>query len=293
VEVLRAHVAEIVDDLLDAAVARRAFDVIADFALPLPAIVSCEMLGLPVDDWPQLSRWARGFALLLGNFQLDPARAATARATLDELTAYFRVAVRDQAETRSDGVLRALGTVSVDGDGLDEDEVIANAILTMVGGLETTTNLIANGLLALLRNPEQWERLRAEPALVPGAVDELLRYESPIQHTARTAVRDGELGGRAIRAGQAVIAVLAAANRDPERFADPDRLDIGRPDSRHLAFGWAGHHCFGAPLARMMGELAFSAIALRIPAVRFAPAELRWRRGAGAFRGLESLPVEL
>jgi cytochrome P450 len=292
VEVLRAHVADIVDALLDAVQHRRAMDVVADFAVPLPAIVSCEMLGLPTADWPQLTRWTSAFALLLGNFQYDPAGADSVRETVDDMTAYFRRAIHVQADGRRDGLLHALADAEVDGDRFTEEEVIANAILTMVGGLETTTNLIANGLLALLRNSEQWELLRHDKMLVPPAVEEFLRFESPIQHTARIAPRDDELGGRTIRTRQAVIAVLAAANRDPAHFADPDRLEIRRPDCRHVAFGWAGHHCFGAPLARLMAQVAFSAIIERVPNVRLATDEVTWRGGVGAFRGLESLPVE-
>jgi pimeloyl-[acyl-carrier protein] synthase len=292
VEVLRAHVADIVDELLDAVGQRHAMDVIADFAVPLPAIVSCEMLGLPTADWPQLTGWTSAFALLLGNFQYDPARTDSVRETVDDMTAYFRQAIRAQADGRGDGLLHALATAEVDGDRFTEEEVIANAILTMVGGLETTTNLIANGLLAVLRNRDQWELLRHDKMLVPSAVEEFLRFESPIQHTARIAPRDDELGSRTIRERQAVIAVLAAANRDPTHFADPDHLDIRRPDCRHLAFGWAGHHCFGAPLARLMAQVAFSAIIDRIPNVQLATDTLTWREGVGAFRGLESLPVE-
>ena len=145
-------------------------------------------------------------------------------------------------------------TSEVDGDRLTDEEVVANCIVTMVGGLETTTNLIGNGILSLLRNPDQLARLRAEPGLMPAAVEELLRYESPSQHTGRLAPDDVVLGGKQIRKRQAVIAVMAAGNRDPERFPDPDRLDFDRPDNRHLAFGWAAHFCFGAPWPASKGR---------------------------------------
>ena len=160
----------------------------------------------------------------------------------------------------------------------------------MTGGQETTTNLIGNGLLSLLRNPLELARLQAEPSLLPSAVEELLRYESPIQHTARLASTDVELGGRLIRKRQAVISVLGAANRDPERFPDPDRLDITRHDNRHLAFGWAGHFCFGAPLARMEGQIAFATILRRLRNLALEPVPLVWRHNMG-FRGLEALPI--
>ena len=161
----------------------------------------------------------------------------------------------------------------------------------MVGGQETTTNLIGNGLLTLLRHPEQLERLRDEPALMPSAVEELLRYESPSQHTARLAPEDASLGGKQIPKGAAVIAVMGAGNRDPERFPDPDRLDLDREDNRHLAFGWAAHFCFGAPLARMEGQIAFETLLAQIPgAVAGGGEEIRWRPNLG-LRGLTELHV--
>ncbi len=291
VEAMREHIEDIIRHLLDRVQARGVTDVIADLALPLPAIVSLEMLGLPSDDWPQLTSWTRTFAELLGNFQHNPARTATVCQAVDGMIAYFRHAIRTQSRRSQHGLLQALVTAETDGDRFTEDEVIANAIITLVGGLETTTNLIGNGMLALLLHPDQWQLLRAEPTLVPAAVEEVLRFESPIQHTARVAPDDNELGHRRIAKRQAVIAVLGAANRDPERFPDPDRFDIQRADSGHLAFGWATHHCFGAPLARLQGELAFSALLERMGSARLTDA-VRWRRNTGAFRGLESLPIE-
>ncbi len=293
VELLRDHIGDIVHRLLDAVQERGTMDVVADFALPLPAIVSSEMLGLPTEDWPQLTRWTRSFAELLGNFQHNPVRAATVQKTVHDMTAYFRHTLRARSSA-PDGLLHALKTAmdgEVDGDRFTEDEIIANTIITMVGGLETTTNLIANGMLALLQHDDQWQRLLAEPALIQPAIEEFLRFESPIQHTARVAPDDDELGGKRIRKGQAIIAVIAAANRDPERFRDPDRLDIGRPDNRHLAFGAGAHHCFGAPLARLEAQIAFSALVERMRRMRLAPGPLTWRKNAGAFRGLESLHV--
>lgn len=293
IEVLRDHIAGIVDGLLAPVQGRGSMDLIADFARPLPAIVSCEMLGLPTDDWPQLTRWTRSFAELLGNFQHGPARTAAALQTVEEMTSYFREAIRDRSG-HPRGMLHSFMLAELEGDRFTEDEVIANTIITLVGGLETTTNLIANGMLSLLLHPEQWARLRDDPSLVPSAVEELLRFESPIQHTARLAPNDTELGGHQVKARQAVIAVMAAANRDPEHFTDPDRLDIGRPDNRHLAFGWAAHHCFGAPLARLQGQLAFAAIVSQMADVRLADdAPPAWRQDAGAFRGLEALHLEV
>jgi cytochrome P450 len=160
----------------------------------------------------------------------------------------------------------------------------------MVGGQETTTNLIGNGVLALLRNPDQLQKLRANFSLIPSAVEELLRYDCPSQHTARLAPEDVVLGGKEIRKHQAVIAVMAAGNRDPERFPDPDQLDITRKDNRHLAFGWAAHFCFGAALARIEAQAAFEAILRRMPNLKLERDVLAWRTNLG-LRGLTALPV--
>ena len=261
-----------------------------ELANPLPAIVTAEMLGVPTADHRRLKDWSQDFAEMLGNFQHNPGRAAKVAASLEEMTAYFQAAVRSQATHPDGGPVNALTMAEVDGDRLTEDEVVANIIVTLVGGQETTTNLIGNGLLALLRHPEEMERLRNDSALVPTAVEELLRYESPSQHTARLARDDVELGGRLIKRGQAVIAVMGAANRDPERFPDPDRLDLARTDNRHLAFGWAAHFCFGAPLARIEGQIAFSALLRRLPNLQLRPGPVTWRSNLG-LRGLTALPV--
>jgi pimeloyl-[acyl-carrier protein] synthase len=290
VEVLRGHIREITNQLLDAVEAKGRMEVIGDLGAPLPAIVTTEMLGVPSRDWKKLRRWSTDFAEMLGNFQHNPGRAARVLQSLEEMTAYFQDAVRQQAEEPSEGLVNALAHAEVNGDRFSEEEVVANLIVTMVGGLETTTNLIGNGLLSLLRHPEQLERLRGDPELIPSAVEELLRYESPSQHTARLAPEDVELGGRQIRRRQAVIAVMGAANRDPERFPEPDRLDLGRQDNRHLAFGWAGHFCFGAPLARIEGQIAFGALLSRFPELQLEPEPLAWRENLG-LRGLKALPV--
>ncbi|MDX6325734.1 MAG: hypothetical protein QOK15_2088 [Nocardioidaceae bacterium] len=290
VEVLRQHIQQITDTLIDRIEASGDSDVMADIANPLPAIVTAEMLGMPTEDHPRLKAWSQDFAEMLGNFQHNPGRAAAVLRSVQEMTDYFLAAVRREATHPTHGLVNALSSAEVDGDRLTEDEVVANVIVTMVGGQETTTNLIGNGLLTLMRHPEELERLKADPALVPSAVEELLRYESPSQHTARLAPADLTLGGKDIRQGQAVIAVMGAANRDPARFADPDRLDLARTDNRHVAFGWASHFCFGAPLARMEGQIALATLLRRLPGLELAPGPIAWRPNLG-LRGLTALPM--
>jgi cytochrome P450 len=290
IEALRSHIQEIVDRLLDAVQDRGAMDVIADLAEPLPAIVTAEMLGLPVEDRHRLKAWSANFAEMLGNFQHNPDHASRMLQTVEEMTAYFREAVSEIKRHPREGLIHSLLTAEVDGDRLSEEEVMANAIITMVGGQETTTNLIGNGVLTLLRHPEEMKRLRGDLALTVSAVEEMLRFESPSQHTARLAPSDRELGGKQIRKRQAVIAIMAAANRDPERFPDPDRFDVARTDNRHVAFGYAAHFCFGAPLARMEGQVAFAAFLRRFDNIRLLPQDLVWRTNLG-LRGLTSLKI--
>jgi cytochrome P450 len=288
---LREHIRQVAEELVERLPARGDFDVMAALANPLPAIVTAEMLGVPTADHDRLKSWSQQFAEMLGNFQHNPGRARKTLRSVEEMVAYFSDAVRREAVAPTAGLVNALATAEVDGDRLSEPEVVANVIVTMVGGQETTTNLIGNGLLALLRHPEQLERLRADPAIMPSGVEELLRYESPSQHTARLAPADTSLGGKEIAENAAVIAVMGAANRDPERFEQPDQLDLGRADNRHLAFGWAGHFCFGAPLARIEGEIAFQTLLNRFPRLSLTPGHtIRWRPNLG-LRGLTELYV--
>ena len=290
VRVLREHISDITNRLLDKVQNQGGMDVIADLAEPLPCIVTAEMLGVPVEDYQQLKAWSQDFAEMLGNFQHNPDRVPKILKSVGEMTAYFRSAMEQQRLQPRDGLVRSLMTAEVNGDRLSEEEVIANCIVTMVGGQETTTNLIGNGVLSLLRNPQELEKLRSDPSLIPSAVEELLRYESPSQHTARLAPEDTVLGGKRILKRQAVIAVMAAGNRDPERFPDPDRLDITRSDNRHLAFGWAAHFCFGAALARIEGQIAFEMMLHRLADWTLPPEPLVWRTNLG-LRGLTRLPI--
>lgn len=288
VERLRAHIRDITDSLIDRVAERGQMDVMEDLANPLPAIVTAEMLGVPESDHEQLKDWSADFAEMLGNFQHNPGRTDQVLKSVTEMTSYFRAAIA--RPHRQEGLITALADAEVNGDRLSTDEVVANVIVTMVGGQETTTNLIGNGLSTLLRDPDSLRRVRDGDCVLATAVEELLRYESPSQHTARLAPADTEIGGHTIRQGQAAIAVMGAANRDPEHFPSPDTLDIDRKPNRHLAFGWAAHFCFGAPLARIEAQIAFERLLSRLPELQLTGEPISWRPNLG-LRGLTRLPV--
>jgi cytochrome P450 len=290
VAVLRGHIQDIADGLIDRFIGQGSADIVADFAAPMPAIVTAEMLGVPVSDYELLKQWSIDFAEILGNFQHPPDRIARVVASVHDMTAYFRAAIRRQQTDPTEGLIHSMVQAQVDGVRLTEDEMIANLILTMIGGQETSTNLISSALLTLLRHPAQLQMLLDDPSLVPSASEELLRYESPIQHTARVAHEDFSLGGKLIRRGQSVVAVLAAGNRDPERFPNPDLLDVKRGDKGHLAFGWAAHFCFGAPLARIEVPIALGALLLRLKRMELATEDVVWHENFG-LRGLSALAV--
>ncbi len=293
VRVLRDHIQQIANRLIDAIVARGTgkMDLLADFAEPLPAIVTAEMLGVPTEDHVQLKNWSVTFAEMLGNFQHNPDRLGDVLKAVENLSAYFQARIAEQRTRPREGLIYTFMSAEVDGERMTDEEIVANCIVTMVGGLETTTNLITNGMISLIRNPDEQTRLRNHPEIMTSAVEELLRYESPSQHTARLAPDDLVLGGKQIKKRQAVIAVMAAGNRDPQRFADPDRLDLTRPDNRHLAFGWGAHFCFGAPLARIEGQISFESLLARFPRIELTGEPLVWRDNLG-LRGLRSLPLK-
>lgn len=290
VAVLRNQIEAIADRLLARVADRGEMDVIRDFANPLPAVITAAMLGVPEEDHDQLKEWSADFAEMLGNFQHNPEHTSRILNTVEQMTAYFNERIREQRQVPREGLIHSLMAAEVNGDKLNDEEVVANSIITMIGGLETTTNLIGNGLLTLLRNPAEFERLRNDPNLMPSAVEELLRYESPSQHTARIAPATHGMEQTDIAPGDAVIAVMGAANRDPARFPAPDRLDLGRSDNRHTAFGWGSHFCFGAPLARLEGQIAFNRLS-RLLNLQLKSDHLTWRNNLG-LRGLTALPVE-
>ncbi|HTU45732.1 MAG TPA: cytochrome P450 [Bryobacteraceae bacterium] len=290
VAVLRAHIQDVVNALINRFIADGSADIVADLAELMPAIVTAKMLGVPVEDHESLKKWSLDFAEILGNFQHNPDRIARVLESVEEMTAYFRDAIHRQKTDPREGLVNALTAASADGAYLTEEEIVANCILTMIGGQETTTNLIGSGVLTLLRHPEQMQLLLDDPSIMPSAVEELLRFESPIQHTARVAHDDLTLGGKQIRRGQSVIAVIAAGNRDPERFPNPDTLDVKRTDNRHLAFGWGAHYCFGAPLARIEGQVAFDTLLRRLRNLELASQRIIWHENLG-LRGLAHLRV--
>jgi pimeloyl-[acyl-carrier protein] synthase len=290
VEELRMEIESIVDELIDKVISSGRMDMIADFANPLPAIVTAKLLGVPIEDHEQLHAWVIDLAEVLGNFQHHPKRMAEIVQSLEDLKTYVAARMEEQSRCPTTGLIHSLMTAEVDGHRLSDEEVIANTIITLIGGHETTTNLIASGFLTLLRDPESLLQLRTRPEIIGSAIEELLRFESPVQHTARVASTDMRLGGKIIQKDSRVVAVLAAANRDPNRFSDPDRLNLLRSDNRHLAFGWAAHFCFGAPLARMEGQIAFNKLLRRLSRPALLDKKLEWRANAG-LRGLTILNI--
>jgi pimeloyl-[acyl-carrier protein] synthase len=290
VEEMRSVIESIADGLIDKFIAKGKMDMIADFANPFPAIVTATLLGVPVEDHRQLGAWVIDIAEVLGNFQHHPDRVAEIVQSLQDMKGYVATKMEEQRRHPTGGLIHSLMTAEFDGDRLSDEEVIANTIITLIGGHETTTNLIASGFLTLLRNPESLELWRTHPEIAGSAVEELLRYESPVQHTARIAPSDMQLGGKTILKGSRVVAGLAAANRDPNRFPDPDRLDLLRHDNRHLSFGWAAHFCFGAPVARMEGHIAFNKLLRRLLRPALVEKKLNWRSNAG-LRGLTMLDI--
>lgn len=291
VESLRGRVAARVEELLDAALAdgRGGCDLMADFAFPLPSTVIGTLLGLPPEDHARFKTWSDDIAGLWGP-PLAPdteERLERGGCARDELFAYFH----DLAGERRRRPAADLFSALVNNGGLSDEELMWNSLLLLVAGFETTMDLIGNGMLALLRHPDQLARLQSDPSLVPVAVEELLRYDSPFQFMHRRATAAFDLAGQRVAEGDAVLLVLGAANRDPSHFPDPDRLDIIRSPNKHLAFGHGPHFCLGAPLARLEGAIAFPALLRRLRNPRLATGHLEWMPKAPN-RGLKALPIE-
>ena len=289
VEDLRPHIEEIAGSLLAEARSGQPFDLVTGFAQPLPIIVIAELLGVPSSDRDLFKRWSNAIAATTNVLNPPPVLEAAREATA-ELVAYLDRVVAERRQSLADDLISALVRVEDGGERLSHEELLAFSILLLLAGNETTTNLIGNGMLALAANPEQAARIRSDAACLPGAVEELLRYDSPVQGVVRFTTARAEVGGREIEAGATVLAMVAAANRDPARFPDPDRLDVTREDNRHLSFGRGIHFCLGAPLARLEGEVAFGALLRRFPRLEVAAPGAR-RQGTLALRGLASLPL--
>ena len=289
IEQMRERVQTLTDELLDKVQDRGRMDLVHDYALPVPTTIIAEMLGVPVRDRHAFHRWSNA---------LVSAAASTwglvkALPNAWALMGYIRKTVKKRRADPRDDLMSALVRAEEAGDRLSEDELAAMVLLLLVTGHETTVNLIGNGTLALLEHPDQMERLRNDPALIKPAIEELLRYTSPVETgTEYYAREDVTIGGVTIPRGEMVLAILASANRDERQFPNPDTLDIAREPNRHLAFGSGPHVCLGAPLARLEGQIAINTLLRRLPDLKpaVAPESLRWRRGL-LLRGVESLPV--
>ena len=294
VERLRVHVEEIVDGLLAAVAGARQMDVIQDLAYPLPVTVISELLGVPMDHAELVKGWSRDVARALDAIALPvgPEVVERGRSATEEMVSYFRALVAERRGHPGPDLLSGLVEAEEAGDRLSELELLSTCVLLYVAGHETTVNLIGNGLLALLRHPEERQRLQDDPGLVHGAIEELLRYDGPVQRAGRMAVVDTEIAGVPIPAGSLVLGLLGAANRDPTRFVEPDRLDLMREEPRHLAFGSGIHYCLGASLARLEAQVAIGTVLRRFPALSLATDHPIWRPSS-TLRGLETLPVVL
>ena len=295
VAALRPVIEAIVERLLDGIAGRAEFDLIADFAYPLPATVIAGMIGVPAADLDRFKRWSDDIAAFVGSALATPDKRGRAERGVREMTEYFRAMVAEhRARPRAD-ILSGLIAAEEQGKGLSEDEIVASCILLLFAGHETTTNLIGNGVLALLRHPEQLRALRQRPELMTDAIEEMLRYDGPTQAMTRVALEDIELQGAAgerpvLRRGERVFALLNAANRDPEMFVDPERFAVARGDSRHLSFGYGPHFCLGAPLARLEAEIGIGALLRRVPGLALAEERPAWS-DSFVLRGVRALRV--
>ena len=290
IEAMRPHIQQIVDELLDAVEGSDRFDLIHDLAYPLPVIVIAEMLGVAPEDRDRFKRWSGDIAATLGGPMLSPEVIQQAIASSREMTDYFRGVIEIRRKEPEDDLLSALIAAKEQGEALSEHEVLATCVLLLVAGNETTTNLIGNGMVALLQHPGQLEQLRDDPSLTESAVEEFLRYDGPVQATGRTAAEDVEVGGTVIKEGQVAFTLLGAANHDPAQFANPDTLDITRQDNRHIAFGHGIHFCLGAQLARVEAQVAFGTLLRRFPDLKLGADGVEWG-GAFILRGPKALPL--
>ncbi len=291
VERLRVHVHEIADDLLRDVGPGDTFDLMSTLAFPLPLTVICEMMGVPFADRAQFEGWSSDATRLLDGDLDEPTMMKAVVAAMSFIN-YFNELFDERRRQPQDDMVTALLGVHEEGDRLSEEELRSIVMLLFLAGHETTMNLIGNGLVALMGQRDQWERLVADPSLAPSAVEELLRFDGPVHLTGRIASTELDFFGETVPRGTQVVTLLAAANRDPDRFADPDRLDIARPDNQHLTFSHGIHYCMGAALARLEGQVVFTELARRYPNIQLAcdPADLQ-RREHFVLRGWQHVPV--
>ncbi|MBV8715682.1 MAG: cytochrome P450 [Chloroflexi bacterium] len=289
VEQLRPRIIAIVGELLDRIAQRDgAFDVIADFAHPLPVVVIAELLGVPAEDRVRFSEWSAVLAASLDPLVSEDLanRVPGAR---DAVDAYLRGIIAERRKQPRSDLISALVAAEERGDVLSEPELVVMCRLLLIAGHETTVNLIGNGTKALLRHPDQFAKLREDPGLITSAIEELLRYDSPVQMTGRIATEPVQFDGHTVQPGEWILPLLGAANHDPAQFADPERLDLTRNPNAHVAFGRGIHFCLGAPLARLEGQVAIGALVRRFPSLALAGEPVR--RKQITLRGLQSLPV--
>jgi cytochrome P450 len=293
VETLRPRIAQIVGELLDAALDRGEMDVMEDYAYPLPVAIICDMLGVPVEDNVRFREWTKEAARSLDPEQLLPPDEVERRQKVfDAFRAYFEDLIAKRRTQPADDLISALIAVEDEGARLSHEELLSTCILLLIAGHETTVNLIGNGTYQLLQHPDQMALLRERPELIKTAVEELLRFDPPVQLTGRIAMEDMPFGDKVLRKGEQAVILIGAANRDPAQFPDPQRLDLTREDNRHIAFGMGIHFCLGAPLARVEGQIAIGELVSRTRDIELTVEEPPYKENL-VLRGLASLPVRL
>ncbi|TMG07541.1 MAG: cytochrome P450 [Chloroflexi bacterium] len=285
VQKMRPLIQEIVNELLDGLDGRTEFDLVSELAWPLPVTVIAEMLGIPRQDRERFKRWSDAMVATLGG---DYSSLDEARRSNEELVEYVSRVIAARRRQPQDDLISRLVAAEESGQRLSEDEMLGTVALLLVAGNETTTHLISSGMLVLLRNPAQMARLREDPSLFPSAIDEMLRYTGPVHTTRRTAREDVSLGDARIRRGDVVVGILAAANRDPSKYADPDSFDVARNPTDHVAFGDGIHFCLGAALARLEGQIAIGTLLRRFPNLQLLDDQPEWA-GTSAIRGVTSV----
>jgi cytochrome P450 len=283
---VRAIAAERVDEILG----RSHFDLMTDLATPFPVIVIAEMLGVDPADRADFKRWSDDAINVRPTQRLADDEVARILRGRREFRAYFEAMIAERRRRPREDLISDLCRPDAAGEALSPEEALAMTILLLIAGNETTTNLLGNGTLLLLEHPEAWNRLREDPALIPSFVEEVLRFEGPVKLLTRRATEDVTLSGVTVPRGAIVAALIAAANRDPEVFPDPDRFDITREGRGHVTFGFGIHFCVGAPLSRMEGRIAFEEILRRLPSFSREPGKLVWNSSI-VLRGLETLPL--